>query len=131
MMVYLVMDGEQVRRVREQKGMSQRPLAAANYAWTVAVPAQQATFRVTINGFKVNNETFDHQLEVDGKGGNDTYTNFVRGNSGVDDIYDSGGKDKLVLTAYSRSEILKRATPVDYLTKNGKVDGLEAAPIGE
>jgi Ca2+-binding RTX toxin-like protein len=59
-----------------------------------------------------------------GKGGNDTYTNFVRGNSGVDEIFDSGGKDKLVLTAYSKSEVLKRAAPADYVTNNGKADSL-------
>jgi Ca2+-binding RTX toxin-like protein len=39
-----------------------------------------------------------------GQGGNDTYTHFVRGNSGKDIIVDSGGKDKLVLTNYKLSE---------------------------
>jgi hypothetical protein len=58
------------------------------------------------------------------KGGNDTYTNFVRGTSGRNQIFDSGGKDTLVLTAFSSSEVLKRATPVDFVTKNGKVDTL-------
>jgi hypothetical protein len=39
------------------------------------------------------------------KGGNDTYTHFVRGNSGHDLIYESGGKDKLLLTNYLKSEV--------------------------
>ncbi len=56
-----------------------------------------------------------------GKGGNDTYTNFVRGNSGRDGIYDSGGRDKLVLTNYSRSEVKFEA--VDW-NNNGKPDSL-------
>ncbi len=34
--------------------------------------------------------------------GNDTYTNFVKGNSGVDQIADSRGKDKLLLTNCSQ-----------------------------
>ena len=56
-----------------------------------------------------------------GKGGNDTYTNFVRGNSGNDLILDSGGKDKLLLTNYSVSEI--KLYPQD-VNKNGKADAL-------
>jgi hypothetical protein len=31
-------------------------------------PPEQARFRVTLNGFSVNQETWDHALEVDGKG---------------------------------------------------------------
>lgn len=38
----------------------------ASYTWTVE--PIEAQFRITLNGFKVNNETFDHQFEVDGKG---------------------------------------------------------------
>jgi hypothetical protein len=56
-----------------------------------------------------------------GKGGNDTYTHFVRGNSGNDGIVDSGGKDKLLLTNYSASEI--KLYPQD-VNKNGKTDSL-------
>src|SRR5215210_4089104 len=40
-----------------------------------------------------------------GKGGNDTYTHFVRGNSGNDGIIDSGGKDHLLLLNYTQSEV--------------------------
>jgi hypothetical protein len=54
-----------------------------------------------------------------GKGGNDTYTNFVRGNSGHDFIADSGGKDKLVLTNYKASEVTILAADTN---KNGKAD---------
>jgi Ca2+-binding RTX toxin-like protein len=57
-----------------------------------------------------------------GKGGNDTYTHFVRGNSGRDVIADSGGRDKLVLTNYSKSEVKPYA--VDYVNNNGKPDSL-------
>jgi hypothetical protein len=53
------------------------------------------------------------------KGGNDTYTDFVRGNSGHDGILDSGGRDKLVLTNYLRSEV--KAGVLD-TNNNGKVD---------
>jgi hypothetical protein len=56
-----------------------------------------------------------------GGGGNDTYTNFVRGNSGSDAILDRGGRDKIVLTNYSRSEVGSR--PYD-VNKNGKADAL-------
>ena len=56
-----------------------------------------------------------------GKGGNDTYTHFVRGNSGKDVIVDSGGKDKLLLANYSVSEI--KLYPQD-VNNNGKTDSL-------
>jgi hypothetical protein len=56
------------------------------------------------------------------RGDNDTYRHFVRGNSGYDLIYDTGGKDKLVLTNYSRSEVRGRPYDVD---NNGKPDGLQ------
>ena len=48
----------------------------------------------------------------------------MRGNSGADEIADVGGRDTLVLSAFSRSEVVKLAVPVDYLTKNGKPDTL-------
>ena len=56
-----------------------------------------------------------------GRKGNDTYTNFVRGNSGNDVIYDSGGKDSLVLTAYSRKFLNAHASLLD-ANRNGNVD---------
>lgn len=51
--------------------------------------------------------------------GNDTYTNFVKGNSGVDQIADSRGKDKLLLTNYSQF-----GTSALDVNKNGKADSL-------
>jgi hypothetical protein len=56
-----------------------------------------------------------------GKGGNDTYTHFVRGNSGNDGIIDSGGKDHLFLLNYTQSEV--RLFYYD-INKNGKADSL-------
>jgi hypothetical protein len=56
-----------------------------------------------------------------GKGGNDTYTHFVRGNSGHDLIIDSGGKDKLLLTNYSGSEL---KSDIFDTNNNGKADSL-------
>jgi RTX calcium-binding nonapeptide repeat (4 copies) len=56
-----------------------------------------------------------------GKGGNDTYTHFVWGNSGDDGIIDSGGKDKLLLTQYRDSEVKDGWYDTN---KNGKADAL-------
>jgi hypothetical protein len=56
-----------------------------------------------------------------GKGGNDTYTNFARGNSGRDFILDTGGKDKLVLTNYKVSEVNLVGADTN---KNGKADSV-------
>jgi len=56
-----------------------------------------------------------------GKGGNDTYTNFARGNSGDDVITDYGGRDKLLLTNYRSSEI---SSAVLDQSGNGKADAL-------
>jgi len=56
-----------------------------------------------------------------GKGGNDTYTHFVRGNSGNDGIIDSGGKDHLLLLNYTQSEVRLFYSDIN---KNGKADSL-------
>jgi hypothetical protein len=61
-----------------------------------------------------------------GKGGNDTYTHFVRGNFGRDGIVDSGGRDKLVLTNYKRSEV-KWVFDLD-LNNNGRADSVVFQP---
>jgi Ca2+-binding RTX toxin-like protein len=107
--------------------MASTLLVASGVAWaaTKTCPPEPKKCNGT-SGADVLKSTSKNNVML-GKGGNDTYTNFVRGNSGVDTIFDSGGKDKLVLTAYSKSEVLKRATPVDYLTKNGKPDTLVLA----
>jgi hypothetical protein len=57
-----------------------------------------------------------------GEGGNDTYTNFVKGNSGQDNIVDSGGKDKLLLTDYKYPKEV-RVSILD-VNENGKADSL-------
>jgi len=41
--------------------------AVALAATNVQSSPKQAKFRVTLNGFAVNQETWDHALEVDGK----------------------------------------------------------------
>jgi Ca2+-binding RTX toxin-like protein len=104
--------------------MASTLLVASGVAWAVTktCPSEPKQCNGT-SGADVLKSTSKNN-DMFGKGGNDTYTHFVRGNSGVDLIFDSGGKDKLVLTAYSKSEVLKRAAPVDYLTKNGKPDSL-------
>jgi RTX calcium-binding nonapeptide repeat (4 copies) len=56
-----------------------------------------------------------------GKGGNDTYTHFVRGNSGNDGIIDSGGKDHLLLLNYTKSEVKFRWFDIN---ENGNADAL-------
>jgi hypothetical protein len=40
----------------------------ASYTWTVKIEPERAAFEIFFLGFKVNNETYDHILEVDGKG---------------------------------------------------------------
>ena len=104
--------------------MASTLLVASGVAWAVTktCPPEPKPCNGT-SGADVLKSTSQNN-DMTGKGGNDTYTNFVRGNSGVDDIFDSGGKDKVVLTAYSKSEVFKLASPVDYLTKNGKPDSL-------
>jgi Ca2+-binding RTX toxin-like protein len=104
--------------------MASTLLVASGVAWAVTKTCPPEPKRCNgTSGADVLKSTSKNN-DMLGKGGNDTYTHFVRGNSGVDEIFDSGGKDKLVLTAYSWSEVRKRATPVDYLTKNGKPDSL-------
>ena len=40
----------------------------SSYTWTVKTEPERATFEIYFLGFRVNNETYDHDLEVDGKG---------------------------------------------------------------
>jgi hypothetical protein len=101
--------------------MASTLLAVSGVAWAVTktCPAYPKKCNGT-NGADVLKSTSQDNFMV-GKGGNDTYTNFVRGNSAFDDIADYGGRDTLVLTAYSESELVFAA--VDY-DKNGKADSL-------
>jgi hypothetical protein len=104
--------------------MASTLLVASGVAWAVTktCPPEPKECNGT-SGADVLKSTSKNN-DMFGKGGKDTYTNFVRGNSGVDLIFDSGGKDKLVLTAYSESEVFKRASAEDYVNKNGKADSL-------
>ena len=96
-------------------------LAASGVAWAVTKTCPPDPKKcLGTSGADVLKSTSKNN-DMLGKGGNDTYTSFVRGNSGRDGIYDSGGRDKLVLTNYSRSEVKFEA--VDW-NNNGKPDSL-------
>jgi Ca2+-binding RTX toxin-like protein len=102
--------------------MASTLLVASGVAWAVTKTCPPAPKNCKgTGGADVLKSTSKGNL-IYGKGGNDTYTHFVRGNSGRDAIYDSGGRDKLLLTNYSRSEVKFEA--VDYLNNNGKPDSL-------
>jgi hypothetical protein len=102
--------------------MASTLLAASGVAWAVTKTCPPAPKNCWgTSGADVLKSSSKDNLMY-GKGGNDTYTHFVRGNSGRDGIYDSGGRDKLLLTNYSRSEVKFEA--VDYLNNNGKFDSL-------
>ena len=96
-------------------------LAASGVAWAVTktCPPSPKKCKGTSGADVLKSTSKNNGMY--GKGGNDTYTHFVRGNSGGDGIVDSGGKDKLLLTNYSGSEIKLYPTDVN---KNGKTDSL-------
>jgi hypothetical protein len=101
--------------------MASTLLVASGIAWAVTKTCPPEPKRCNgTSGADVLKSTSKNN-DMLGKGGNDTYTNFVRGNSGNDLILDSGGKDKLLLTNYSVSEI--KLYPQD-VNKNGKTDSL-------
>ena len=101
--------------------MASTLLVASGVAWAVTKTCPPAPKKCNgTSGADVLKSTSSDNAMYGG-GGNDTYTNFVRGNSGNDAIADSGGKDKLLLTNYSISEI--KLYPID-LNKNGKTDSL-------
>jgi hypothetical protein len=97
-------------------------LAASGVAWAVTKTCPPAPKKCwgTKGADVLKSSSKDNYMF--GKRGNDTYTHFVRGNSGHDLIYDTGGKDKLLLTNYSNSEVRGRPYDVD---NNGKPDGLQ------
>ena len=93
-------------------------LAASGVAWAATKTCPPAPKNCNgTSGADVLKSTSKDNVMV-GKGGNDTYTNFVKGNSGNDLIFDSGGKDKLLLTNYSK---VAGAEALD-TNKNGKAD---------
>jgi|SRR5215210_1041678 len=99
--------------------MASTLLVASGVAWAVTKTCPPAPKKCNgTSGADVLKSTSSDNAMYGG-GGNDTYTNFVRGNSGSDLIVDSGGKDKLLLTNYSKSEV--RTVVLD-LNKNGKTD---------
>jgi hypothetical protein len=97
-------------------------LVASGVAWAVTktCPPFPAKICWGTSGADVLKSTSKDNSMV-GKGGNDTYTNFARGNSGDDVISDVGGRDKLLLTNYRNSEI---SYAVLDQNGNGKADGL-------
>jgi hypothetical protein len=96
-------------------------LAASGVAWAVTetCPPDPKNCWGTSGADVLKSTSKDNNMLA--KGGNDTYTNFVRGNSGHDGILDSGGRDKLVLANYLRSEVWAWFLDTN---NNGKVDSL-------
>jgi hypothetical protein len=97
-------------------------LAASGIAWAVTktCPPEPKKCWGTSGADVLKSSSKDNLMY--GKRGNDTYTNFVRANSGQDVIQDLGGTDKLVLANYRLSE-LTFFVNVDS-NNNGKADSL-------
>jgi hypothetical protein len=96
-------------------------LAASGVAWAVTKTCPPAPKKCKgTSGADVLKSTSSKNWMY-GKGGNDTYTQFARGNSGNDGIIDSGGKDELNLPNYSKYEVKLISQDVN---KNGKADSL-------
>jgi Ca2+-binding RTX toxin-like protein len=102
--------------------MTSTLLVASGVAWAVTKTCPPSPKKCTgTSGADVLKSTSSDNSMLGG-GGNDTYTSFVRGNSGRDAIYDSGGSDKLLLNNYAKSEVKIEA--LDYVNNNGKADSL-------
>ena len=101
--------------------MASTLLVASGVAWAVTktCPPDPKECKGTSGADVLKSTSKDN--DMGGRGGNDTYTHFVKGNSGFDQILDSGGKDKLLLTNYSSSELKGYYHDVN---KNGKADTL-------
>jgi Ca2+-binding RTX toxin-like protein len=99
--------------------MASTLLVASGVAWAVTKTCPPAPKKCwgTSGADVLKSTSSDNNML--GGGGNDTYTNFVKGNSGFDQILDSGGKDKLLLTNHSTADTLALDT-----NKNGKADSL-------
>jgi hypothetical protein len=96
-------------------------LAVSGVAWAVTKtcpPEPQEC--VGTNGDDVLKSSSQDNNMI-GQAGNDTYTNFVRGASGLDIIVDTSGTDKLLLTEYAKSEVKRVLVDND---ENGKNDSL-------
>jgi len=96
-------------------------LSASGVAWAVTktCPPDPKVCAGTSGADVLKSTSKDNNMKA--KGGNDTYTNFVRSNVGKDKIKDTGGRDKLVLTDYLKSEVKTRSLDAN---KNGKVDSV-------
>jgi hypothetical protein len=99
--------------------MASTLLLASGVAWAVTKTCPPAPKQCKGTGGADVLKSTSKDNNMVGKGGNDTYTNFVKGNSGIDQILDSGGKDKLLLTNYSKYGYAALDT-----NKNGKADSL-------
>src|SRR5215203_6609924 len=96
-------------------------LAASGVAWAVTktCPPDPKVCAGTNGADVLKSSSKDNNML--GKGGNDTYTHFVRGNVGKDVIKDTRGSDKLLLTNYSQSEVKARRLDTN---KNNKADSV-------
>jgi hypothetical protein len=101
--------------------MASTLLVASGVAWAVTktCPPDPKNCKGTSEADVLKSTSKDNNMY--GGGGNDTYTNFVKGNSGYDLIIDSGGKDHLLLLNYRESEIEYGWKDIN---KNGKADSL-------
>jgi hypothetical protein len=132
--------------------MASALLAASGVAWAVTKtcpPTPQVCYGTSgadvLKSTSQDNDMYGQDKNATNnlvlyQGGNDTYTNFVKGNSGIDVIGDYGGRDTLQLTNYLKSEV--GTAPADIATvsasglqfkKNGKADTLAVAlgPTGK
>jgi hypothetical protein len=101
--------------------MASALLAVSGVAWTVTKtcpPEPQEC--VGTNGDDVLKSSSQDNNMI-GQAGKDTYTNFVKGASGLDIIVDTSGTDKLLLTEYAESEVKRVLVDID---ENGKDDSL-------
>jgi Ca2+-binding RTX toxin-like protein len=101
--------------------MASSLLVASGVAWaaTKTCPPAPKKCKGTSGADVLKSTTKNNYMY--GQGGNDTYTQFARGNSGKDVIVDSGGKDKLVLTNYKASELIILGADIN---ENGKADSV-------
>jgi hypothetical protein len=101
--------------------MASALLAVSGVAWAVTKtcpPEPQEC--VGTNGDDVLKSSSQDNNMI-GQAGKDTYTNFVKGASGLDIIVDTSGTDKLLLTEYAESEVKRVLVDID---ENGKDDSL-------
>jgi hypothetical protein len=96
-------------------------VAVSGVAWAVTktCPSVPTVCTGTSGADVLNSTSEDNDMQA--KAGDDTYTNFVRGDSGRDLISDDAGMDTLELTNYSVSEA---KVSVRDLNQNGNTDSL-------